>query len=102
MRILFLTHGFNSLTQRLFVELRQLGHHVSIEFDINDAVAEQAVELFKPELILAPFLKRAIPETIWRHHRCIIVHPGIKGDRGPSSVDWAMMENRSSWGVTCI
>ncbi|MFT6351119.1 hydrogenase maturation protein [Neptuniibacter pectenicola] len=102
MRILFLTHGFNSLTQRLFVELRQLGHQVSIEFDINDAVAEQAVELFKPELILAPFLKRAIPETIWRHHRCIIVHPGIKGDRGPSSVDWAIMENRSSWGVTCI
>ncbi|MCP4598841.1 hydrogenase maturation protein [Neptuniibacter sp.] len=102
MRILFLTHGFNSLTQRLFVELRRDGHEVSIEFDINDEVAEEAVELFKPELILAPFLKRAIPESIWKKHRCIIVHPGIKGDRGPSSVDWAIMNGEEQWGVTCL
>ncbi len=102
MRILFLTHGFNSLTQRLYIELTTLGHQVSIEFDINDAVAEQAVALFKPELIIAPFLKRPIPESIWREHRCIIVHPGIKGDRGPSSIDWAIMTEQKSWGVTCL
>ncbi len=102
MRILFLTHSFNSLSQRLYVELTERGHQVSIEFDINDAVAEQAVELFKPELIVAPFLKRAIPESIWRHHRCIIIHPGIKGDRGPSSLDWAMMRGETHWGVTCL
>ena len=46
MRILFLTHSFNSLAQRLFVELRQLGHEVSVEFDINDAISEEAVDLF--------------------------------------------------------
>lgn len=102
MRILLLTHSFNSLTQRLLVELRQLGHELSIEFDINDEVAEQAVELFKPELIIAPYLKRAIPESIWQHHRCIIVHPGIRGDRGPSSVDWAISRDEKEWGVTCI
>ena len=28
---------FNSLTQRLYVELAALGHEVSVEFDINDA-----------------------------------------------------------------
>ncbi len=102
MRILFLTHSFNSLTQHLFVELRRDGHEVSIEFDINDEVAEEAVELFSPELILAPFLKRAIPESIWKKHRCIIVHPGVKGDRGPSSVDWAIMNGEEQWGVTCL
>ena len=102
MRILFLTHAFNSLTQRLYVELRQLGHELSIEFDINDEVSQQAVDLFKPDLILAPFLKRAIPESIWRKHRCIIVHPGIVGDRGTSSVDWAIMQERQYWGVTCL
>lgn len=102
MRILFLTHGFNSLTQRLYIELTQLGHQVSIEFDINNAVAEQAVALFKPELIIAPFLKRPIPESIWRKHRCIIVHPGIKGDRGPAALDWAIMTEQKSWGVTCL
>ncbi|MEH6473902.1 MAG: formyltransferase family protein, partial [Halopseudomonas sp.] len=102
MRILFLTHSFNSLSQRLYVELTERGHDLSIEFDVNDAVAEQAVELFHPELIVAPFLKRAIPESIWRNHRCIIIHPGIKGDRGPSSVDWAIMHDEAQWGVTCL
>ena len=84
------------------MELRQLGHELSIEFDINDEVSQQAVDLFKPDLIIAPFLKRAIPESIWRKHRCIIVHPGIVGDRGASSVDWAIMQEREYWGVTCI
>lgn len=36
MRILFLTHSFNSLTQRLYVELAERGHDISVEFDIND------------------------------------------------------------------
>ena len=38
MRILLLCHSFNSLTQRLHVELREAGHEVSVEFDVNDAV----------------------------------------------------------------
>ena len=82
MRLLFLTHSFNSLTQRLWCELTALGHEVSIEFDINDRVAEEAVALWKPDLILAPYLRRAIPESIWRTHVCLVVHPGIPGDRG--------------------
>lgn len=102
MRILFLTHSFNSLTQRLFVELREQGHEVSVEFDINDAIAIEAVELFRPDLIIAPFLKRAIPATIWRHHVCLVVHPGIRGDRGPSALDWAILNREDSWGVTVL
>lgn len=102
MRILLLTHSFNSLTQRLFVELTEWGHEVSIEFDVNDQVTEEAVAMFRPELIVAPFLKRAIPETIWRAHRCIVVHPGIVGDRGPSALDWAIMEGEREWGVTLL
>lgn len=102
MRILFLTHSFNSLSQRLFVELQERQHEVSVEFDINDATAIQAVDLFQPELIIAPFLKRAIPEVIWRNHVCLIVHPGIRGDRGPSSLDWAILEAEMDWGVTVL
>ncbi len=102
MRILFLTHSFNSLTQRLFIELTRRGHEISIEFDINDAVTIQAVELFSPELIIAPFLKRAIPEEIWRKHTCFVVHPGIIGDRGPSALDWAIMNEQLQWGVTVL
>jgi len=60
----------------------------------------EAVERYSPELIVAPMLKRAIPEDIWREHVCIIVHPGPKGDRGPSSLDWAILEGHERWGVT--
>jgi putative two-component system protein, hydrogenase maturation factor HypX/HoxX len=102
MRILFLTHTFNSLTQRLWCELTVRGHQVSIEFDIADSVAEEAVVLFKPDLIVAPYLRRAIPESIWRKHTCLIVHPGIVGDRGPSALDWAIQEQMPEWGVTVL
>jgi len=102
MKILFLTHSFNSLAQRLYIELVRRGHEVSIEFDINDAVTVQAVELYRPELIVAPFLKRAIPEAVWRNHVCLVVHPGIVGDRGPSALDWAIMRDCQEWGATVL
>ncbi|MCU7873850.1 MAG: hydrogenase maturation protein [Candidatus Thiodiazotropha sp. (ex Lucinoma borealis)] len=102
MRILFLTHAFNSLTQRLFVELQEQGHEISVEFDINDAVALEAVTLYQPELIIAPFLKRAIPDGIWRNTTCFVVHPGIRGDRGPSALDWAILQDLPKWGVTVL
>jgi putative two-component system hydrogenase maturation factor HypX/HoxX len=102
MRILLLAHSFNSLTQRVFVELGAQGHEVSVELDINDRVTLEAVELFEPDLIIAPFLKRAISEAIWRSRICLVVHPGIRGDRGPSALDWAILEGREHWGVTVL
>ncbi len=102
MRILLLTHAFNSLTQRLHVELRRLGHEVMVEFDINDAVTIEAVSLARPDVIVAPFLKRAIPAEVWQRHVCLVVHPGIEGDRGPSALDWAILEGREEWGVTVL
>ena len=35
-------------------------------------------------------LKTIIPDTVLRTHRCLVLHPGPKGDRGPSSLDWAI------------
>ena len=102
MRILLLTHAFNSLSQRLAAELNERGHEISVEFDIADSVTEEAVALFKPALIIAPYLRRAIPESIWSRHVCLIVHPGIVGDRGPSALDWAIQNQESQWGVTVL
>jgi len=102
MRILFLTRSFNSLTQRLYVALAERGHEVSIEYDIADSVTAEAVEAFVPDLIVAPFLTRALPGSIWRNHVCLIVHPGIIGDRGPSALDWAIMNGEREWGVTVL
>jgi putative two-component system protein, hydrogenase maturation factor HypX/HoxX len=101
-RILFLTHSFNSLAQRLYVELAARGHQLSVELDINDAATESAVELFRPHLVVAPFLKRAIPEAVWSRHVCLIVHPGVRGDRGPSALDWVILEDAPRWGVTVL
>jgi putative two-component system hydrogenase maturation factor HypX/HoxX len=55
-----------------------------------------------PDLIIAPMLKIAIPEEVWSRHLCLIVHPGIKGDRGPSSLDWAIANHEKIWGVTIL
>ena len=102
MRILLLAHSFNSLTQRLHIELSAAGHDISVELDVNDRVTEEAVALWRPDLVVAPFLKRRIPDAVWRRHRCIVIHPGIRGDRGPSALDWAIMDGESEWGVTAL
>lgn len=102
MRILLLVHGFNSLSQRLFVELRRDGHELSVEFDIHDEATIEAVALFQPDLIVAPYLKRAIPASVWQHLPCLIVHPGPPGDRGPAALDWAILRDAERWGVTVL
>lgn len=102
MRLLLLSHAFNSLSQRLYVALAEAGHELSVEFDINDAVTREAVELFRPDLIVAPYLRRPIPEAVWRRQVCLVVHPGIVGDRGPSALDRAILQDEREWGVTVL
>jgi putative two-component system hydrogenase maturation factor HypX/HoxX len=102
MRILLLTHSFNSLSQRLYVELAHDGHELSVELDIHDRVTREAIDLFRPQVILAPFLKRAIPASVWQQHLCLVVHPGPPGDRGPSALDWAILRGATAWGVTVL
>ncbi|MEV6277978.1 hydrogenase maturation protein [Nocardia sp. NPDC051832] len=102
MRILLVASAFNSLTQRVHTELRARGHHVGVELALGDEPLRAGVARFEPELILAPMLTRAIPEDIWTEHTVLIVHPGPKGDRGPSSLDWAIAEGARNWGVTVL
>ncbi|MFO0553184.1 MAG: hydrogenase maturation protein [Polyangiaceae bacterium] len=102
LRILLLAHAFNGLTQRVFVELAQAGHEVTVELDIHDDVSIEAVALARPDFVIAPYLKRRIPEAIWRSVRTIVLHPGPKGDRGPSALDWAVLIGERRWGVTAF
>jgi putative two-component system hydrogenase maturation factor HypX/HoxX len=101
-RVLLLAHGFNSLTQRLHVELRERGHEVFVELDVNDRVTDEAVTLARPDVVVAPILKRAIPEAVWRRVPCLVVHPGPPGDRGPSALDRAILEGAREWAVTVL
>jgi len=102
MKILILCHAFNSLTQRIHAELIADGHEVSVELDIGDEVTRDALARFRPEVLVAPFLKRKIPDDIWQALPCLIVHPGPPGDQGPSSLEWAVLGRRPEWGVSII
>src|SRR5215470_10177303 len=102
MKILFLTTAHNSLSQRAFVELVDRGHTVVVVLASSEAVMLEAVGREHPDLIVAPILKKVIPASIWQRHTCLIIHPGIKGDRGPSSLDWAILNGHQDWGVTLL
>jgi len=102
MRILLMASAYNSLTQRVHVELADRGYEVAVELALGDEVMREAVRRHDPDLILAPMLTAAIPADIWSAWPCFIVHPGPRGDRGPSSLDWAIMDGAERWGVTVL
>jgi putative two-component system protein, hydrogenase maturation factor HypX/HoxX len=102
MRILLIASAYNSMTQRVHAELADVGHEVSVELALGDEVMRDAVRRYDPDLVIAPMLTRAIPADIWSARPCFIVHPGPRGDRGPSSLDWAIMTGAERWGVTVL
>lgn len=103
-RILLLSGAFNSLTQRVFAELRDRGHPVAVELAVKgeDARLTAAVRRRDPDLVVAPMLTTAIPEAVWRAYTCLVVHPGPPGDRGPSALDRAVQDGVRRWGVTVL
>ncbi|MFJ7149213.1 hydrogenase maturation protein [Streptomyces sp. NPDC100445] len=103
MDILLVASAFNSLSQRVYAELSDLGHRVDVVLATHgpDPV-RAAVRELRPELVVAPMLRTALPEDVWREHTCLIVHPGPPGDRGPSALDWAIADGARRWGVTVL
>ena len=97
-----MTSAYNSLTQRVHAELADRDHEVAVELALGDEVMREAVGRHDPDLVIAPMLTRAIPDDIWSAWPCFIVHPGPRGDRGPSSLDWAIMDATARWGVTVL
>jgi len=102
MRILLLASAYNSLTQRVHAELNDRRYAVSVELALGNEVMREAVRRHDPDLIVAPMLTTAVPADIWSTRPCFIVHPGPRGDRGPSSLDWAIMSGASRWAVTVL
>ena len=86
----------------IFIALTEQGHDVKVEVVSQGHEMEAAVAAHQPELIVCPFLKAFIPESIWKNHRCLVVHPGPQGDRGPSSLDWAVELGMDEWGITLL
>jgi putative two-component system hydrogenase maturation factor HypX/HoxX len=102
MRILLLCSTFNSLSQRLFVDLREAGHTVAVEIDAHERLLNDAVTRLKPDILIAPYLRRAIPASVLARLPCLVVHPGPVGDGGPNALDHAILDGAGDWGVTVL
>ncbi|MFJ9949640.1 hydrogenase maturation protein [Kitasatospora sp. NPDC091207] len=102
MRILLVASAFNSLTQRVYAELRDLRHTVGVHLAGDDDELRGVLRRWAPDLVIAPMLRTALPRDVWSALPCLIVHPGPPGDRGPSSLDWAIHEGAADWGVTVL
>ena len=102
MKVLLLCSSFNGLSQRAWTELRGAGHELRVQLTAHPDTVTAAVHTYEPDLVICPFLKERVPAEVWRHYPTIIIHPGPPGDRGPSSLDWAISDGESSWGVTAL
>jgi putative two-component system protein, hydrogenase maturation factor HypX/HoxX len=102
LRILFVTSAHNSLSQRAYIALTEMGHDVTVQVVDSSEIIEIAVSAHQPDLVVCPMLKQFIPESVWREYTCLVVHPGPHGDRGPSSLDWAIELGMDEWGVTVL
>lgn len=102
MKILLIVSCFNSLTQRVFCELQDMGHTVSVQFAINDKEMIDAVDSFKPDIVFSPYLKKFIPKEIFLNVPTFILHPGIRGDRGHNALDHAIRDEKKEWGVVIL
>lgn len=102
MRLLLLVSANNGLTQRAALALRRAGHSVRTAVATDQAAMSRAVAPRDFDLIICPFLKSKIPAEIYQQWPTVIIHPGVAGDRGPSSLDWAISDDEPTWGVTAL
>ncbi|VUD61996.1 4-chlorobenzoyl coenzyme A dehalogenase-2 [Thalassocella blandensis] len=102
MKVLILSTAFSGMAQRVLTELTALNHTVEQHYDLDPEILIEQTERFQPDVIVCPFLTQRIPEQVWSQFPCLIVHPGIEGDKGPSSLDWAITEGEEEWGVTLL
>lgn len=104
LKIILLSSAFNGLTQRAWLTLKEAGHDVSFLLFTTEEDVIALVEEANPDVVICPFLKDRVPARLWKNKNrpIIIIHPGIRGDRGASSLDWAIMNNLDKWGVTAL
>ena len=108
-KVLLISTSVNSLTNAVHMHLQETSKY---ELDVASVSCskdiQEAVDRIKPDLVLCPFLTKKIPLEVYRNYLCWIVHPGIVGDRGAYSLDYALTDfeegksERGRWGVTVL
>ena len=84
MRILLIASAFNSMTQRVFVELDDLGYDVACSVATNGDQMRAAVAEFDPELVVAPVPEDRDPRG--RLARAAVPHRAPGHPRRPRAV----------------
>lgn len=102
MRVLLIVSSFNSLSQKVYVRLKEKNYIASVDYALSDELMIKEVQRFKPDIILCPFLNKFIPKQIFEKTPTFIVHPGVIGDRGSNSLDLAILEDKKTWGVVIL
>jgi len=107
-RIGLLYSRFASMPQALWAALREDGHEVIRPEDLQIRTPMSAEDMTRfarlaaPDVILCPFLKEVVPTAVCEHTTTWVPHPGIRGDRGPSSLSWAILTGEPTWGLTMV
>ena len=107
-RIGLLYTRFASMPQALWTALREDGHEVIRPEDLQIRTPMSAEDMTRfarlaaPDVILCPFLKEVVPAAVCERTTTWIPHPGIRGDRGPSSLSWAILDGEPAWGLTMV
>ncbi len=96
------------MPQALWAALREDGHDVirPEDVEIRTPMSPESMRRFArlaaPDVIFCPFLKEVVPSEVCERWTTWIPHPGIRGDRGPSSLAWAILDRERTWGLTMI
>jgi putative two-component system hydrogenase maturation factor HypX/HoxX len=96
------------MPQALWAALGEDGHEVIRPEDLQIRTPMSAEDMTRfarlaaPDVILCPFLKEVVPPQVCERTTTWIPHPGTRGDRGPSSLSWAILEGEPRWGLTMV
>ncbi len=83
------------------MELREAGHELAVEIDAHEELLHASIDRFGPELILAPFLRRAIPTLRLRGCAASSSIPA-RGRWRPDALGHAILDRAAEWGVTVL
>jgi putative two-component system protein, hydrogenase maturation factor HypX/HoxX len=107
-RIGLIYSGFGGMAQALWAGLRDDGHDVVRPEDLGFETPLDADEMTRfaqladLDVIFCPFLKEVVPPAVCERWTTWIPHPGIRGDGGPSSLSWAILDGETTWGLTMV
>ena len=102
MKITVLITTFNSISQVYYTYLKDKNYKIDIVYAIDENQMIKEINLFNPDIIICPFLKKFVPKQIFSKFPTFIFHPGIIGDRGAYSLDNAIRTDKKIWGVVIL